>query len=81
MSYRLVDANALAIKYPEVNDMPCIYVDLPNGLDNKHYSLIENKQKLKKIRSQKNDDWSGAQGNNISRIKKQEERGFWGIYG
>ena len=38
MSYRLIDANALAEKYPEVNDMPCIYVDLDeNGLDNKHH--------------------------------------------
>ena len=38
MSYRLIDANALAEKYPEVNDMPCIYADLDeNGLDNKHH--------------------------------------------
>ena len=35
MSYRLVDSNDLAIKYPEVNDMSCIYADLPNGLDGK----------------------------------------------
>ena len=40
MSYRLIDANALAIKYPEVNDMPCIYLDLPNGLDNKHHGTL-----------------------------------------
>ena len=39
MSYRLVDANKLAIKYPEVNDMSCIYADLPNGLDDGHYVL------------------------------------------
>ena len=39
MSYRLVDSNNLALKYPEVNDMPCIYADLPNGLDGKHYTL------------------------------------------
>ena len=39
MSYRLVNSNELAMKYPEVNDMPCIYADLPNGLDNKHYNL------------------------------------------
>lgn len=40
MSYRLIDANDLAIKYPEVNEMPCIYVDLPNGLDGKHHMII-----------------------------------------
>lgn len=39
MSYRLVDANELALVIPEVNMMPCIYVDLPNGLDNRHYDL------------------------------------------
>lgn len=37
MSYRLVNANELAQKYPEVHDMPCIYADLPNGLDGKNY--------------------------------------------
>ena len=40
MSYRLIDANKLAIKYPEVNDMPCIYGDLPNGLDGKYHIII-----------------------------------------
>ena len=39
MSYRLIDSNALAIKYPEVNDMPCIFADLPNGLDGNHYDM------------------------------------------
>lgn len=39
MSYRLVNANDLAEKYPEVNDMNCIYADLPNGLDNHHYKI------------------------------------------
>lgn len=38
MSYRLIDSNALAIKYPEVNDMPCIYADL-DGLDGGHYDM------------------------------------------
>lgn len=33
MSYRLIDSNAIANKSPEVNDMPCVYADLPNGLD------------------------------------------------
>ncbi len=40
MSYRLIDSNALALKYPEVNDMPCIFADLPDGLDNKYYIVI-----------------------------------------
>lgn len=40
MSYRLIDSNALVLKYPEVNDMPCIFVDLPDGLDGKHYQVI-----------------------------------------
>lgn len=39
MSYRLIDSNELAEKYPEVNDMPCMYADLPNGLDGKHYDV------------------------------------------
>ena len=39
MSYRLIDSNDLALKYPEVNDMPCIYADLPNELDDGHYVL------------------------------------------
>ena len=33
MSYRLIDSNVIAEKYPEVNDMPCVFADLPNGLD------------------------------------------------
>ena len=41
MSYRLVDANALAIKYPDVNDMVCIYADLPNGLDGGFYTVLK----------------------------------------
>lgn len=51
MSYRLVDSNAVAIKYPEVNDMDCIYVDLENGLDNKYHTIDNNsdtKEKLSK---------------------------------
>lgn len=39
MSYRLIDANALAANYKQVNDMPCIYADLPNGLDGGYYDL------------------------------------------
>lgn len=40
MSYRLIDSNMLADRYPEVNDMPCIYLDLPNGLDNQHHGTV-----------------------------------------
>ena len=39
MSYRLINSNKLAIKYPEVNDMPCIYADIPNGLNGDFYDL------------------------------------------
>jgi len=39
MSYRLIDANAIASRHPEVNDMPCIYADLDKGLDGCHYDL------------------------------------------
>lgn len=39
MSYRLIDANAIASQRPEVNDMPCIYADLDKGLDGHHYDL------------------------------------------
>lgn len=39
MSYRLVDANELASKYPEVNDMPCVYADLTYGLDGRHHDM------------------------------------------
>lgn len=39
MSYRLIDANALAANCKQVNDMPCIYADLPNGLDGGFYDM------------------------------------------
>ena len=44
MSYRLINANELNTvitpeDYDKVLKMPCIYADLPNGLDNNHYSL------------------------------------------
>lgn len=39
MSYRLIDSNAMQLRHPEVNDMPCIYADLSNGLDGTHYDL------------------------------------------
>lgn len=49
MSYRLIDANAIALVTlrPEVNympyiyAMPCIYADLPNGFDNGYYDMRE----------------------------------------
>ena len=41
MSYRLIDANALAMSREEVNDMPCIYADLPNGLDGGYYDMAQ----------------------------------------
>lgn len=41
MSYRLIDANAIASQRPEVNDMPCVYADLPSGLDGGHYDMRE----------------------------------------
>lgn len=33
MSYRLIDSNAIAFKYPEVNEMPCVFADLPDGMN------------------------------------------------
>ncbi len=39
MSYRLINANALVLNHAEVNDLPCIYADLPNGLDGGYYDL------------------------------------------
>lgn len=41
MSYRLIDSNAIAMSHPEVNDMPCIYADLPNGLDGGCYDMAD----------------------------------------
>lgn len=47
MSYRLIDANAIAIKYPEVNEMDCIYVDLPK-LDNQYHLLQDDNRLIPK---------------------------------
>lgn len=41
MSYRLIDSNAMQLRHPEVNDMPCIYADLSSGLDGGHYDMRE----------------------------------------
>lgn len=39
--YRLINGNELAKTNLNIAKMPCIYADLPNGLDNKHYEVIE----------------------------------------
>ena len=44
MSYRLINANDLNGKisekdYKVVLNAPCIYADLPNGLDNEYYEI------------------------------------------
>lgn len=41
MSYRLIDANSIAEYYPEVNEMDCIYADLPNGLDGEFHIIAD----------------------------------------
>ena len=48
MSYRLINANALNgvisnDDYEKVLNAPCIFADLPNGLDGEHYNLQEPK--------------------------------------
>ena len=47
MSYRLIDSNAIAIKHPEVNEMPCVFADLPDGL---HGQFIDTQPERKKGR-------------------------------
>ena len=46
--------------------------------------LKEDEEKLRRFtitkRQSINDDWSGAQGNDLERIKAQAERSEWGIY-
>ena len=45
MSYRLINANNIAfnsdgfITTENIEKMPCIYADLPNGMDGEHYVL------------------------------------------
>lgn len=51
MSYRLIDANALTMSYAEVNDMPCIYADLPNGLDGGHYTMTDGGEECEMVTS------------------------------
>lgn len=41
MKYRLINGNELAKTNLNVAKMPCIYAELPNGLDNDHYEVIK----------------------------------------
>ena len=66
MSYRLIDSNAIAIKYPEVNEMPCVFADLPDGMNGQFIdvqsepsqvardiaTIIENEQDMRVMLSQ-----------------------------
>ena len=50
MSYRLIDANDLNGKiseedYKVVLNAPCIYADLPKGLDGRYYGLTKREKK------------------------------------
>ncbi len=65
MSYRLINANAIAEKYPEVNDLPCIYADIPNGLDDRHYTVIPVEDQ---IRNATKEFISNGLGINLSRV-------------
>lgn len=52
MSYRLIDANGLNgvisnDDYEKVLNAPCIFADLPNGLDGEHYNLQESVDKIR----------------------------------
>ena len=68
MSYRLIDSNAIAEEYEWVNDMPCIYADLPNGLDGNYYGkLIINSEKFSVVRCGECKWWMCA--NNTEIIK------------
>lgn len=57
MSYKLIDANNIAfnsdgfITAENIVKMPCIYADLPNGMDGEHY-VLEQEPILDKIRTE-----------------------------
>ena len=57
MSYRLINANNIAfnsdgfITEKNIEKMPCIYADLPNGMDGEHY-VLEQQSILDKIRDE-----------------------------
>ncbi len=65
MSYRLINANDIAEKYPEVNDLPCIYADIPSGLDDRHYIVIPVEDQ---IRNATKEFISNGLGINLSRV-------------
>lgn len=57
MSYRLINANNITfnsdgfITADNIEKMPCIYADLPNGMDGEHY-VLEQQSTLDKIRAE-----------------------------
>ena len=57
MSYRLINANNITfnsdgfITAENIEKMPCIYADLPNGMDGEHY-VLEQQSVLDKIRAE-----------------------------
>lgn len=57
MSYRLINANNITfnsdgfITAKNIEKMPCIYADLPNGMDGEHY-VLEQEDILDKIRAE-----------------------------
>ena len=57
MSYRLINANNITfnsdgfITAENIEKMPCIYADLPNGMDGQHY-VLEQQSMLDRIRAE-----------------------------
>lgn len=57
MSYKLINANNITfnsdgfITAKNIDKMPCIYADLPNGMDGEHY-VLEQQSTLDKIRAE-----------------------------
>ena len=57
MNYKLINANNIAfnsdgfITEKNIEKMPCIYADLPNGMDGEHY-VLEQQSTLDKIRAE-----------------------------
>ena len=49
MSYRLINSNAIAIKYPEVNEMPCVFANLPDGMNGQFIDAQPERKKGCKI--------------------------------
>ena len=65
MSYKLINANDITfnsdgfITAKNIEKMPCIYADLPNGMDGEHY-VLEQQSILDKIRDEINSPNRGA---------------------